>query len=85
MAMVGMKLDVDTRLTESPRSTDDGDELTHLWCCDPDVALCGSDISNSVELYEGETIAGSPECIVCEDLEGTCPCRPDRGERGDDL
>lgn len=50
-----------------PRADDD---LAHLYCeCDPDVSLCGLDIS-------GEPEATDPAdwCVVCDDLnEFPCP------------
>ena len=51
------------------------DDLVHHFCCDPDRALCGEDLS------EGEECpldAGQP-CVVCADLallddcSVTCP------------
>ncbi|WP_151775708.1 hypothetical protein [Streptomyces abyssomicinicus] len=41
-----------------------GSELTHLFCCDPDRALCGLDISEAGEPQEGEQ-----DCVVCADLD----------------
>jgi hypothetical protein len=45
-------------------STDDGDELGHYWCCIPDTAVCGADLT---DVEEGE---GDPQvnCVVCLDL-----------------
>ncbi|MFK0172650.1 hypothetical protein ACIQU5_28025 [Streptomyces sp. NPDC090306] len=49
---------------------DDGDGLTHLWCCDPDTALCGSDLTGDEDLDDDAEV----DCIVCLDLEETvCP------------
>ena len=49
------------------RSGDD-DDLDHYYCsCNEDVALCGADISDALD------ITGSPEsgdtCVVCIDLD----------------
>lgn len=55
------------------RDDDGGDGLTHLWCCDENVAHCGANISDSRPLSTGEVIAGSPECVVCDDLDDN-PC-----------
>lgn len=44
-------------------------ELDHLYCCDPDTALCGTDISDSPELFDD----GDTTCVVCDDLEDQ-PC-----------
>ena len=43
----------------------------HLYCCAPDVSLCGLDISESDEL----DFADEECCIVCRALEGS-PCGP---------
>lgn len=48
-------------------------ELDHLYCCDPDIALCGTDISDSPELFDD----GATTCVVCDDLEDQlCPRCP---------
>jgi hypothetical protein len=52
----------------APTRTSEGDELDHIYCCDPDVALCGTDISG----HEDNDADGT--CIVCLDLE-FAPCR----------
>lgn len=60
-----------TALHRAPDSTSNGPgELDHLFCCDPDTALCGADISDTVYgAGDGETT-----CVVCADLEATaCP------------
>lgn len=58
----------------SPAPDSDGpDGLTHIWCCDPNVAHCGSDISGGADVAPTETLAGSPECVVCDDLDDE-PC-----------
>ncbi len=33
----------------------------HLWCCDPDVALCGADISGEEECDD----PGHVICVLC--------------------
>lgn len=59
----------------SPRaSSGDGcsdDELDHWWCCNPDIALCGTDVSTA---KEKEINPDSPlTCVVCQDLYDA-PC-----------
>lgn len=49
-------------------STTDSD-ITHLYCCNPDVALCGTDVSDVPELADDAEIT----CVVCADLEEQ-PC-----------
>jgi len=44
------------------------DDLDHLYCCDPDLALCGSDLNDVSE----DQMVGVL-CVVCEDLEWR-PC-----------
>lgn len=57
------------RLEPSASSGDD-DELAHVVCCDPDVALCGADVAGAEWSTRGEP------CVVCTDLDrGTVnPC-----------
>ncbi|WUH94609.1 hypothetical protein OG900_33640 [Streptomyces sp. NBC_00433] len=54
--------------SEQATSSDDG--LDHVYCCDPDIALCGTDIS-------GADFAAfdAASCVVCADLDDTdAPC-----------
>lgn len=46
---------------------DDGDNLDHFWCCDPDVAYCGSDISDATERDFDED--AEDMCVVCYDMQ----------------
>lgn len=59
---------------ESPvlNDGDYDDHLDHIYCCDPDLALCGADIEGVTE-ETWDTEPANP-CIVCEDLVGK-PCR----------
>lgn len=51
----------------APAQTTDTD-LNHIWCCDPDLALCGTDVSTVPEIETEEV-----NCVVCLDLEDQ-PC-----------
>lgn len=53
--------------TDTRRRTTTGDNLDHWWCCDPDRALCGADLTD-------HTDGTDPDCVVCEDLLDL-PCR----------
>lgn len=69
-----------TNTQPQPATTGTGgdDELHHAWCCDEDVALCGTDISDA-ETTDGE---GWLHCVVCVELEAAdvpCPKCPDYG------
>jgi uncharacterized protein (DUF1778 family) len=65
------------RATAAPAadsSTTPASELTHRYCCDENLALCGLDIT---EL--GEARPGEQDCVVCEDLDEAdiaCPQCP---------
>lgn len=49
---------------------DRDDDTTHIFCCDPDTALCGWDVSDTPEVPDGV----GHDCIVCLDLEmQPCP------------
>jgi len=53
-----------------PRQSSSDDDLDHLYCCDPNRALCGSDLTDSPELADDE----DENCVVCIDLdEQPCP------------
>jgi hypothetical protein len=45
------------------------DDTTHVFCCNPDRALCGQDVSTEPEVPYGV----GHDCIVCLDLEDQ-PC-----------
>ncbi|WP_394436257.1 hypothetical protein [Streptomyces sp. SGAir0957] len=49
-------------------ATSVGDEITHLYCCDPNRAICGVDLTGVPEVDEDEN------CVVCIDPdEHPCP------------
>ena len=49
----------------------DSDELVHLFCfCNPDVGLCGADLTGAEFCAPG---SGGPECVVCEAMAGGSP------------
>lgn len=52
-------------------TTDNGDELHHVYCCDENLALCGTDVT---KYQEAEPPSDADKrCIVCEDLiDTTC-------------
>ncbi|MET7900624.1 hypothetical protein [Streptomyces sp. NPDC005336] len=58
----------------------DDDELDHVYCCDPDRALCGADLSDVAEIVDDWDNEDVDVCVVCVDLERrgvrcgpTCP------------
>lgn len=59
-----------TELDEAPVALDAGDdELGHIFClCNPDIALCGKDITGDEIVYSWDD--GILPCVVCEALEG---------------
>lgn len=48
--------------------TDDGPDLLHVFCCDPDVALCGTDVRDC-EVEPPVERSDMSDCVVCLDLE----------------
>ncbi|MGC5042449.1 hypothetical protein ACLQ16_03930 [Streptomyces albidoflavus] len=42
--------------------------ITHYYCCVPNRALCGLDLSGMPPAGGGEQ-----DCVVCVDLDGDCP------------
>lgn len=42
----------------------DNDDVDHLYCCDPDVAICGVDLSGIPEGFEFDNL-----CRYCAYLE----------------
>lgn len=53
------------------QGTDSDDGLVHWYCCNPDVALCGSDISESEPADPDEEV----NCVDCNVLYYK-PCSP---------
>lgn len=51
--------------------SDAGADEHHVYCCNPDVALCGTDISGHDFAEDNESVS----CVVCVDLDGE-PCSP---------
>lgn len=48
-----------------------GDDFDHLYCCDPDLAHCGEDISEHEEVDDEEL---DNPCLLCSVLQGSiCP------------
>lgn len=66
-----------TQTVLDPEQTSTGDsELEHLVCCDPDTALCGTDVSASPWGSGRDSVAPEDQCIVCYELadsDGVCP------------
>jgi hypothetical protein len=62
-----------TALATAPAPTRTGGptSLNHIFCCDPDTALCGADVSD-------DELVDEADCAVCLDLEDL-PC-PTCGE-----
>jgi hypothetical protein len=51
------------------RSDQDGD-VVHLYCCDPDLALCGEDLTDHDDNAEGPEC---PPCAVIDVVDQPCP------------
>jgi hypothetical protein len=61
---------MNTALAPDAGTTGFDNDTTHVFCCDPDTALCGFDVSDTPEVSDGV----GHDCIVCVDLEAqTCP------------
>ena len=67
-----------TQTAPAPTDTPLDEVTTHVYCCTPDWALCGHDISQDPEV-DGPT---PTDCIVCLALEPQ-PC-PRCGYQPDD-
>lgn len=55
--------------TEPAVSATSGGDLNHVYCCDPDTAWCGTDVSDAAEVGPDTDI----DCVVCAELEDL-PC-----------
>lgn len=58
-----------TTSTEPAISTTSDSGMNHIFCCDPDTAWCGTDVSNDSEVGPDTEI----DCVVCAELEDQ-PC-----------
>ena len=56
-------------LAPTPLTSHDAADETHVVCCNPEIALCGSDVSGTPWVDQDEEAT----CVVCHDLEGQ-PC-----------
>ncbi len=62
-----MSVDIQAEPVVEPFTFDD-DDLNHIVCCNPDLALCGADASDA---EWGDIDVEEPDdCVVCRDLEG---------------
>lgn len=61
--------------TDRPEKSRDGDDLSHVFCqCDPDLALCGRDITGEPKSDEVDWVPDEDTCVVCDDLtDSLCP------------
>lgn len=59
-----------TQIASAPEaSAAPGSDMNHIYCCDPNTAWCGADISDHVEVAPDVPV----DCVVCADLEDL-PC-----------
>ncbi|MDI5965803.1 hypothetical protein [Streptantibioticus silvisoli] len=62
-----------TSLQSVPAATTAGADENHLYCCNPDLGLCGADLTGHTYLPAGT----APTCAVCNDLKNRYgPCSP---------
>lgn len=60
-----------TPQTQADIGPSGGDGLNHLYCCDENLGLCGTDLGGHQETADDTT------CVVCVELEASDrPCRP---------
>lgn len=59
-----------THLDPSPTNTDDGPDISHIYCHNPNRSLCGEGLTN-MEESDGTK---EQHCVVCVDLEKQ-PCK----------
>lgn len=52
-------------------AADEGD-WAHSWCCDPDLSLCGVDISDHEEAPLTSLDEVCPACIAAFQIGGPC-------------
>ncbi|MFF1416535.1 hypothetical protein [Streptomyces sp. NPDC058280] len=60
-----------TATQEARASTETvGRDICHLYCCDPNTAICGTDISQHAEVSTDIPV----DCVVCvDDTIVACP------------
>lgn len=71
-----------TTLTEpevAPAPAEEDDDLTHYYCCDPTVGICGVPL---IGVAEDDDPGHHRMCMVCEDLSYH-PCEQCGWKEGD--
>jgi hypothetical protein len=53
-------------------TTDDDIDIQHIVCCDPNTALCGSDVSD-VPFTDMPLQYECPLCIWADTVQASCP------------
>lgn len=56
---------------ELPARADSDYDLDHWYCCDPNIAYCGRDISGDAEGHADENLC--PLCALVEENHIPCP------------
>jgi hypothetical protein len=61
---------VNASTAAAPVATATNGETNHLYCCDEDRGLCGTDLTGHAEVTD-------VNCVVCVDLDDSeAPCGP---------
>lgn len=58
---------------------DADDEVTHLWCCDENISMCGLDISGDPIDQDAPDEQNCTLCVMVNETWGTCPVPGCRG------
>jgi hypothetical protein len=56
-----------------PAPTSSGDDADHYYCCDPDIAMCGADLTAVVENPDMPLEDVCRYCLYIDDEDLPCP------------
>lgn len=64
---------IDTAPRLASSGEDEDDEITHLWCCDENISMCGLDISGDRIDQDAPDEQTCKLCVMVNETWGTCP------------
>lgn len=66
-------LELSRSCAEQDEKVESGDDITHIFCCDPNLSVCGIDISDHILVETGPNTCKL--CDIAWEEEWGCPKR----------